>query len=250
MEAEIPPVAPVQVVPPQLQANAIRMLEKASYGTHAKLNSTHSNSPEWQTRFLQAAQTFGLLGVFDTDPPGQVYPVEMYRASMSLLCDSIETTVLMALKTAILSRGEVWETANPRELYNHLKNQWSSKMYDRTFELTTELIGFELYAGESISVYFDRLQELWVKLTACGAPPAMEKLLDAAVRGCNKHQCFDSVCMQIKSGLEWPTMDISKARSMLTQHEAKLLARATLGAPTSAQPQPGREFPPCACSPC
>jgi hypothetical protein len=235
-----PVTAPVAAPPPAivpLDPNAVRMLEKASYGAYAKLNSTHSNSPEWQTRFLQAAQTYGLLGVFVSDAQGLIYPDLVHRASMNLLCDSIDTSVLMALKSAVISRGEVWENCRPRELYNHLQAQWSSKMHDRTYELTTELIGFELYASESISSYFERLQELWVKLTACGSPPAMDRLVDAAVRGLNRHPTFDSVCMQIKSSTEWSTMTIDKARSMLCMHEAKLLARTAQGPP---RPNPNK----------
>jgi hypothetical protein len=240
-----PPVAPdppPAILPTPLDANMLRMLEKATYGSHPKLMSTYDNSPEWQTRFVQAATTYGLLGVFVTDPAGQTYPDAVHRASMNLLCDSIDTNVMMALKTAVITRGEAWEAARPRELYTHLQHQWSSKMNDRTFELKTLLIQFELYSGESIASYFDRLQDLWVKLTACGSPPGMESLLDAAVRGLNRHAAYDSVCMQIKSGLEWPTMNVSKARSMLSQHETKLAARATQGPPrpnpVSATPTP------------
>jgi hypothetical protein len=222
-----PHVASSGVVDP----STLRMLEKATYGSHPKLHSTYDNSPEWQTRFVQAATTYGLLGVFVTDPEGQTYPDAIHRASMNLLCESIDTNVLMALKTSVITRGESWEAARPRGLYVHLLHQWNSKMHDRTFELKTQLIQFELYAGESITSYFDRLQDLWVKLTACGSPPGVESLLDAAVRGMNKHAVYDPVCMQIKSGLEWPTMNMTKARSMLVQHETKLAARATQGPP-------------------
>jgi hypothetical protein len=240
-----PHVASSGVVDP----STLRMLEKATYGSHPKLHSTYDNSPEWQTRFVQAATTYGLLGVFVTDPEGQTYPDAIHRASMNLLCESIDTNVLMALKTSVITRGESWEAARPRGLYVHLLHQWNSKMHDRTFELKTQLIQFELYAGESITSYFDRLQDLWVKLTACGSPPGVESLLDAAVRGMNKHAVYDPVCMQIKSGLEWPTMNMTKGQVHVGAARDKIGGQSDPRA-SSTKPRECHPYPRCALIPC
>lgn len=205
------------------------LAERVRFGKHvgAKLTSSFDNTPLWETRLKQAAITYGISHCIEA--ASSLHSADDLLAMRTLIIDSIENEVLIHLECSYRSTGSQLAAMHPFHIFQRLKENWTSKMVDRTHLLQLELHNMELLVGDPIASFFDRIQMLWAKLVAVGDVVTTGRVIEVIVRACARYDKYAMVCLQIR-GTKDCTVDM--ARSMLQQWDELLQVREAQGPPT------------------
>jgi hypothetical protein len=223
------PMSP-RVMSPGASSMARGLAERVKFGKHegARLNASYDNTPVWESRLNQVATTYGIANCLKVE--STLHTEEEKLATRALIVDSIDNTVLIHLETAFSSIGFALADIHPARIFARLKENWTSRMADRTHLLQIELHNFILKIGEPITSFFERLLDLWTRLVAAKVTSITTgHMIEVVVRACARHDKFQMVCLQIR-GTPNCTMDM--ARSMLTQWEELMDMRRVQGPPT------------------
>jgi hypothetical protein len=205
------------------------LAERVKFGKHAgaRLCSNYENTPLWETRLKQAATTYGIAHCLQTH--SALHNEDELLAMRTLIVDSIENEVLIHLECAFRSNGQQLSAIHPFLIFQRLKENWTSKMVDRTHLLQLELHNMELLVGEPIASFFDRIQTLWAKLVAVGDVVTTGRIIEVVVRACARYDKYSMVCLQIRGTKD---CSVDMARSMLSQWDELLQVKEAQGPPT------------------